>query len=32
MPFVSFIPLYAGAANVCLFGQLVGSDLHGATK
>ena len=29
--FVGLVPLYAGAANVCLFGQLLGSDLHGAT-
>ena len=29
---VGLVPLGAGAANVCLFGPLLGSDLHGNPK
>ena len=27
---VGLVPLFAGAANVCLFGPLLGSDQHGS--
>jgi len=29
---VGLVPLGAGVANVCLFGPLLGADLHGTTK
>jgi len=29
---VGLVPLGAGVANVCLFGPLLGSDLHGNPK
>jgi hypothetical protein len=29
---VGLVPLGAGVANVCLFGPLLGSDLHGTAK
>lgn len=29
---VGLVPLGAGLGNVCLFGPLLGSDLHGAAK
>lgn len=29
---VGLVPLYAGAANVCLLGPLLGSDLRGTAK
>ena len=29
---VGLVPLGAGAANVCLFGPLLGTDLHGEAK
>lgn len=29
---VGLVPLAAGMANVCLFGPLLGSDLHGTAK
>jgi hypothetical protein len=29
---VGLVPLGAGVANVCLFGPLVGTDLHGNPK
>ena len=32
MAIVGLVPLAAGAANVCLFGPLLGSDLHGTAR
>ena len=29
---VGLVPLGAGAANVCLFGPLLGTDLHGEAR
>ena len=29
---VGLVPLAAGTADVCLFGPLLGSDLHGTAK
>ena len=29
---VGLVPLLAGAADVCLFGPLLGSDLHGTAR
>jgi Protein of unknown function (DUF2892) len=32
MAVVGLVPLGAGATNVCLFGPLFGSDLHGTAR
>lgn len=32
MAVVGLVPLAAGAAGVCLFGPLLGSDLHGTAR